>query len=129
LLRFKEDQQVTIEVTNRTDRAEVVHWHGLFNSTEVDGALEEGTPALERTLHGPDVNQGFGFAPSAKISYDFTRIVSGGVEWYADYGAIGDIAPIHNQQQQVFLVTDLNVCPCGRSISAWASARPRPPTI
>jgi hypothetical protein len=62
-------------------------------------------------LHGPDVNQGFGFAPSAKISYDFTRIVSGGVEWYADYGAIGEIAPIHNQQQQVFLVTDLNVSP------------------
>jgi hypothetical protein len=68
-------------------------------------------PALERTLHGPDVKQGFGFAPSAKISYDFTRVVSGGVEWYADYGAIGDIAPIHDQQQQIFLVTDLNVSP------------------
>jgi len=68
-------------------------------------------PALERTLHGPDVNQGFGFAPSAKISYDFTRVVSGGVEWYADYDAIGNIAPIHNQQQQLFLVTDLNVSP------------------
>ena len=44
-------------------------------------------PALERTLHGPDVNQGWGFAPSVKISYDFTRVVSGGIEWYADYGA------------------------------------------
>jgi hypothetical protein len=68
-------------------------------------------PALERTLHGPDVNQGLGFAPSAKISYDFSRVVSGGLEWYADYGAIGNISPIHNQQQQLFVVTDLNVSP------------------
>ena len=68
-------------------------------------------PALERTWRGPDVNQGFGFAPSAKISYDLNRVVSGGVEWYADYGAIGNIAPVHNQQQQLFVVTDLNVSP------------------
>ena len=45
-------------------------------------------PALERTFHGPDVNQGMGFAPSVKVSYDFTRVVSGGFEWYADYGAV-----------------------------------------
>ena len=30
MLRFKENQPVTIEVTNHTDRPEVVHWHGLF---------------------------------------------------------------------------------------------------
>jgi hypothetical protein len=66
-------------------------------------------PALERTLHGPDVNQGIGFAPSAKISYDFTRVVSAGVEYYADYGRLDDFAPVHNQQQQIFVVTDLNV--------------------
>src|SRR5580704_3940326 len=68
-------------------------------------------PALERTWHGPDVNQGLGFAPGAKISYDFSRVVSGGIEWYADYGAIGNISPVHTQQQQLFIVTDLNVSP------------------
>ena len=68
-------------------------------------------PALERTLHGPDVRQGFGFAPAAKIGYDFSRVVSGGIEYYADYGAIGDIAPVHDQQQQLFVVADLNVSP------------------
>src|ERR1700734_4534045 len=26
-------------------------------------------PALERTLHGPDVKQGLGFSPAAKVSY------------------------------------------------------------
>ena len=37
--------------------------------------------------------------------------VSAGIEWYADYGAHRNIAPVHNQQQQVFIVTDLNVSP------------------
>jgi FtsP/CotA-like multicopper oxidase with cupredoxin domain len=46
LLRFKENRPVTIEVTNHTDRPEVVHWHGLFTPPEVDGAIEEGTPAI-----------------------------------------------------------------------------------
>jgi hypothetical protein len=83
-------------------------------------------PALERTLHGPDVNQGWGFAPSAKISYDFTPIVSGGLEYYADYDAISNIASVHNQQQQLFVVTDLNVSPVweinfGIGIGATAS--------
>jgi hypothetical protein len=35
--------------------------------------------------------------------------VSGGIEWYSDHGAIGNIAPVHNQRQQVFVVADLNV--------------------
>ena len=68
-------------------------------------------PALERTWHGPDVNQDLGFAPSFKISYDFTRVVSGGLEYYADYGRIGDFTSTHNQQQQIFVVADLNVSP------------------
>jgi hypothetical protein len=68
-------------------------------------------PALERTLHGPDVREGFTFAPAAKIGYEFNHVVSGGVEYYADYGRLGDIASVHDQQQQVFVVADLNVSP------------------
>jgi hypothetical protein len=68
-------------------------------------------PALERTLHGPDVNQGLGFSPAAKVSYDFTRVVSGGFEYYADYGRFGSFDSLHYQQQQIFVVTDLNTSP------------------
>jgi hypothetical protein len=68
-------------------------------------------PALERTWHGPDVKQGLDFAPGVKISYDFTSKVSGGLEYYADYGRIGDFDALHDQQQQIFAVTDLNVSP------------------
>jgi hypothetical protein len=68
-------------------------------------------PALERTWHGPDVRQGVGFAPSVKVSYDFSRKISGGVEYYADYGRLGAFDSLHDQQQQIFAVTDLNVSP------------------
>lgn len=68
-------------------------------------------PALERTWHGPDVNQGFGFAPAAKISYDFTRQITAGLEYYADYGSLRSIASLHDQQQQFFPAVDLNVSP------------------
>jgi FtsP/CotA-like multicopper oxidase with cupredoxin domain len=53
LLRFKENQPVTIEVANHTDRPEVIHWHGLFIPPDVDGATEEGTqPTVpRRCLH------------------------------------------------------------------------------
>ena len=68
-------------------------------------------PALERTFHGPDVAQGVGFSPGAKVGYDFTKVVSGGLEYYADYGRLGSFYSLHDQQQQIFLVTDLNVSP------------------
>ena len=68
-------------------------------------------PALERTWHGPDVAQGLAFAPAVKIGYDFTKKVSGGVEYYGDYGGLGRFDALRNQQQQIFAVTDLNVSP------------------
>ncbi|HVC45858.1 MAG TPA: hypothetical protein VND90_01300 [Terracidiphilus sp.] len=68
-------------------------------------------PALERTWHGPDVNLGLDFAPGAKISYNFTKVVAGGIEYYADYGSLTDIASLHDQQQQIFPAIDLNVSP------------------
>ena len=44
LLRFKEGQQVTVDVFNDTDTPEQLHWHGQKIPTDVDGAAEEGTP-------------------------------------------------------------------------------------
>lgn len=46
VLRFQEGRPVTIDIQNRTDHPEVVHWHGLFLPPNVDGAFEEGTPAI-----------------------------------------------------------------------------------
>jgi FtsP/CotA-like multicopper oxidase with cupredoxin domain len=46
LLRLELGKPVTIDIRNRTKRAEIVHWHGLFVPSEVDGAVEEGTPMI-----------------------------------------------------------------------------------
>lgn len=68
-------------------------------------------PALERTWHGPDVGRGVSFTPGVKISYDFTKKVAAGFEYYADYGNLAAPDTLHDQQQQFFVVTDLNVSP------------------
>jgi FtsP/CotA-like multicopper oxidase with cupredoxin domain len=46
LLRFKEGQQVTVDVLNDTDVPEQLHWHGQKVPVDVDGASEEGTPYI-----------------------------------------------------------------------------------
>jgi hypothetical protein len=68
-------------------------------------------PALERSFHGQTVNQGVGFSPNAKVSYDFNKYISGGLEYYADYGSLRGFDSLHDQQQQFFPAVDLNVSP------------------
>ena len=67
--------------------------------------------AIDRSLHGQSVPLGWTFAPAGKVSYDFTRVISAGFEYYADYGQFFDPATLRNQQQQLFAVSDLNVSP------------------
>jgi FtsP/CotA-like multicopper oxidase with cupredoxin domain len=57
-LRFREGQQVTVEVINETKEPEIVHWHGLFLPPEMDGAEEEGTPPIP-----PGHSQRYTFVP------------------------------------------------------------------
>ncbi len=68
-------------------------------------------PAFERSFHGRSVSQGVAFAPSVKLSYGFNKYISGGLEYYGDYGSLRDISSFHNQQQQFFPAVDLNVSP------------------
>jgi FtsP/CotA-like multicopper oxidase with cupredoxin domain len=46
LLRFKEGQQVVVDIHNDTDTPEQLHWHGQNLPVDVDGASEEGTPFI-----------------------------------------------------------------------------------
>ena len=68
-------------------------------------------PAFDRSFHGPSVHQGVVFSPDAKIGYDFTKKISGGIEYYGSLGPATDFVPISQQQQQIFPVIDLNVSP------------------
>jgi FtsP/CotA-like multicopper oxidase with cupredoxin domain len=44
LLRMTEGKPVSIEIVNRLDREEIVHWHGQWIPVDADGAMEEGSP-------------------------------------------------------------------------------------
>src|ERR1700683_2041011 len=66
LLRMREGKPVTVDVINETDVPELVHWHGLYIPSEVDGADEEGTPMVP---------------PHGQRRYEFTPRPAG-TRWY-----------------------------------------------
>jgi FtsP/CotA-like multicopper oxidase with cupredoxin domain len=70
---MREGQPVTIDVTNQTQEHEVVHWHGLFLPSQVDGAMEEGTPPIP---------------PGRTARYTFTPRPAG-FRWYHTHVSAG----------------------------------------
>jgi FtsP/CotA-like multicopper oxidase with cupredoxin domain len=46
LLRLTEGKRVVVDIHNDTDTPEQLHWHGQFVSADIDGAEEEGSPAI-----------------------------------------------------------------------------------
>ncbi len=66
VLRLREGQSVSVDVFNDTKIPELVHWHGLFVPSEVDGSEEEGTPVVP---------------PGAVRRYSFVPRPSG-TRWY-----------------------------------------------
>jgi FtsP/CotA-like multicopper oxidase with cupredoxin domain len=73
ILRFREGQSVSVQVENQTSSPELVHWHGLAIPSQVDGAMEEGTPFVP--AHGAN-------------RYSFVPRPSG-TRWYHSHGAAG----------------------------------------
>jgi hypothetical protein len=60
-------------------------------------------PALERSFHGPSVNDGVDFSPDFKFSYDITPQVAFGLEYYGAFGPVRGFYPASEQEHQ-FLV-------------------------
>lgn len=62
-------------------------------------------------MHGLNSSAGWDFAPSAKVSFDLTKVISIGVEYFADLGEIGHFGNTNDQQHEIFPTLDLNVSP------------------
>jgi FtsP/CotA-like multicopper oxidase with cupredoxin domain len=91
VLRMREGKPVTIDVINDTDTSELVHWHGLFVSPEVDGAEEEGTPMVP---------------PGARRRYQFIPRPAG-TRWYHSHAmAYADLHRGTYTGQYGFLMID-----------------------
>lgn len=68
-------------------------------------------PTFDRALHGSDVHRGFEFSPNAKASYDITKKISAGLEYYGSLGPATEFLPLKNQHHQFFPCVDLDVSP------------------
>jgi FtsP/CotA-like multicopper oxidase with cupredoxin domain len=73
LIRWPEGKPVRIDVANRTDVPEIVHWHGMIIPSIEDGAAEEGSPMI---------------APGATRRYSFTPRPAG-FRWYHTHAFAG----------------------------------------
>jgi len=67
-------------------------------------------PTLVKTFRGPDQDRLI-FSPNIKGSYEFNKVMALGLEYYGSLGQIGQFDTFVKQQQQLFLVTDLNLAP------------------
>ena len=88
----------TLEIRPIIDR-KIGRWYFSFN------------PALDRSFHGPSVDQGVTFSPNVKFSYDFTKKIAGGLEYYASYGSLTGFDALRDQQQQFFPAIDIDFAP------------------
>ena len=68
-------------------------------------------PAFDRALHGLNTGRGWEFSPNVKVSYDFTKMITGGFEYYGALGPVSNVDPISQQSQQIFPTIDLNLSP------------------
>jgi hypothetical protein len=68
-------------------------------------------PCLDRSFHGPSVNQGLVFSPNVKMSYDITKRVAFGFEYYGSYGDITGFAPVREEEHQIYPAVDVDFGP------------------
>jgi hypothetical protein len=78
---------------------QVGRWYWSFN------------PTFDKSFHGESVHQGFTFSPNVKFSYDFTKKITGGFEYYGSVGPATEFAQLNQQQHQIFPTIDLNLSP------------------
>src|SRR5207244_1157216 len=68
-------------------------------------------PSIEKSLHGAHSHESFELAPSCKISFDVTKVVAVGIEYYSTIGTFARLDKWDAQQQQIFPTLDLNLSP------------------
>jgi len=85
----------TLEVRPIIDKK----WGGLYVSLN---------PTVDKSFAGPDQNAGFIFSPNIKASYDISKVVALGFEYYGTTGPFFHYDPLSEQDHQFYIATDLN---------------------
>jgi hypothetical protein len=85
----------TLEIRPIVDKK----WNKLYISVN---------PTLDKSFAGPDKGKGFIFSPNVKGSYDVSKVVALGLEYYGSTGPFFHYDAFQQQQHQLFVATDLN---------------------
>lgn len=65
-------------------------------------------PTFDKSFHGPSKSAGFEFSPNVKFSYDVTKKLAAGIEYYGAYGPVTGFDPLREQQQQIIPAIDVD---------------------
>ena len=65
-------------------------------------------PVFDKSLHGLNQHNGFSFSPNVKASYNVTKVIAAGFEYYGAIGKINMPDTYQQQQHQLFAVIDLD---------------------
>jgi hypothetical protein len=68
-------------------------------------------PAFEKSLAGMNAGNGWDFAPSGKVSFDFTKVFTAGVEYYSSLGQVTHFSDFGDQEHLIVPAIDLNFSP------------------
>ena len=66
-------------------------------------------PSIDKSFRGPERPRGYEFSPNVKASYDVTKRVALGVEYYGSYGPVTGLDPLRDQFQQIVPAVDLDL--------------------
>ena len=64
-------------------------------------------PTVEKSFAGPDKDLGLIFSPNVKGSYDISKVVALGLEYYGSTGPFFHYDSFQQQEHQLFIATDL----------------------
>ena len=65
-------------------------------------------PTFDKSFRGPEAHRGYEFSPNFKFSYDVTKRVAAGVEYYGALGPVTGFDPVRDQQQQILPAVDID---------------------
>ncbi len=68
-------------------------------------------PDITKSFRGPDAHRGLGLEPGVKVSYNLTKVIAPGFEYYAETGPVSHFLPLHDQHHLLFPTLDLNTSP------------------
>lgn len=75
---------------------------------KIDKTYLSFNPTFDKSFHGPESKRGYEFSPNFKFSYDVTKKIAAGIEYYGALGPVTGFDPLRDQEQQIIPAVDID---------------------